>query len=99
VSFGCNVTTIGHFSLSEVISKYYLGDQIKNNEVDGACGNLGDKRGAYTLLVEGALGERDQLEDLGVDGRIILRYIFKKWDVGALTGLIWLRIGTGGGLL
>jgi len=40
--------------------------------------------------------ERDHLEDPGVD-RIILRWIFRKWDVGAWTGLIWLRIGTGGG--
>jgi hypothetical protein len=33
-----------------------------------------------------------------VDGRILLKLIFKKWD-GAWTGLSWLRIGTGGGLL
>jgi hypothetical protein len=31
--------------------------------------------------------------------RIILKWILKKWDVGTWTGLIWLRIGTGGGLL
>ena len=31
-----------------------------------------------------------------VDGRIILRTIFKKWDVGAWTGSSWLRISTGG---
>jgi hypothetical protein len=34
-----------------------------------------------------------------VDGRIILKLIFKKWDGIAWLGLIWLRIGTGGGLL
>jgi hypothetical protein len=38
------------------------------------------------------------LIDLGVDGRIILKLILKKWDGEALTGLIGLRIGTGGRL-
>jgi len=33
------------------------------------------------------------LEGPGVDGRIILRWIFTKWDVGVWTGSSWLRIG------
>ena len=37
--------------------------------------------------------ERDHLEGPGIDGRIILRWIFRKLDVGAWTGSIWLRIG------
>jgi hypothetical protein len=45
------------------------------------------------------LRERDHWGDPDVDGRIILRRIFRKWDVGVLTGFGWLRIGTGGGQL
>jgi hypothetical protein len=42
------------------------------------------------------LRERDNLEVQGIDERIILRWIFRKWDGGTWTGLIWLSIGTGG---
>jgi uncharacterized protein (UPF0128 family) len=45
------------------------------------------------------LGERVNFEEVGIDGRIILRSIFRKRDVGAWTGLIWLRIGTGSVIL
>jgi len=37
------------------------------------------------------------LEDPGIDGRIILRWIINKWDVGVWTGLIWFKIGTDAG--
>jgi hypothetical protein len=40
--------------------------------------------------------EGDCLEDPGVDGRIILRWIFRKGDVGVWTALSWLRIETAG---
>ena len=47
----------------------------------------------------GNLKDRDHLENPGVDGRIILRWIFIKWDVGAGTVSVWLRLGTDGGHL
>ena len=47
----------------------------------------------------GNLRERDHLEEPGVDGRIILRWIFRKGDVVAWTGLSWLEVQTVGGHL
>ena len=47
----------------------------------------------------GNLRERDQLGDQDVDERIILRWIFRKWEGVVGTGWSWRRIGTGGGHL
>jgi hypothetical protein len=55
------------------------------------------KGDVYTGFWWGNLRERDRWGDRGVDGRIMLGWIFKKWDVG--TGLDWLRIGICGGRL
>ena len=49
---------------------------------------MGERRGMYRVLW-GNLRERDHLGDASIDGRIILSWIFRKWDVGV-------RIGTGG---
>ena len=43
----------------------------------------------------GELRERDHLEDLGVDGRMILKCILKNWDGEAWISFIWLRRRTG----
>jgi len=64
----------------------------------GACNAYGGRRGLYRVLVK-KLERKKPLEDPGVDGNIILRWIIKKWDVWAWTRSIWLRIGTGGGHL
>jgi hypothetical protein len=58
------------------------------------------------------LKERDHLEDLGTDVRIMSKWIIKKYDEGwgehgffiflfifIWTGVIWLRTGTSAGLL
>jgi hypothetical protein len=47
----------------------------------------------------GNVGERDNWGDSGINGRIILRWIFRKWNLWIWTRSRWLRIGTGGGHL
>ena len=59
---------------------------------------MGKRRGVYGVLVGKPEGKRP-LGRSRLNGKIILRWIFRKWDVGVWTGLSWLRIGTGGGHL
>ena len=42
---------------------------------------MGEWIGAYGVLV-GDLRERDHVEDLGIDGRVISKWIFKCWGGG-----------------
>jgi len=49
----------------------------------------------YAEFWLGNLRERNHLENPGVDWRIF-RWIFRKWNMGEWTGLIWLRTVTGG---
>jgi hypothetical protein len=50
-----------------------------------AC--MGEKRGSYRILM-GDLREGDHLGDPDIDGRIILKWLFKKWD----GGMNWIEL-------
>ena len=63
----------------------------------GRVAGMGDRRGAYRVCWRDLM-EKDHLEELRVDGRIILKWIFKKWD-GETCVFLWLRKGTSGGHL
>ena len=57
---------------------------------------MGERRGVCSVVV-GKLEGKNHLGEAGLDGRIIIRCIFRKYDVGLWTGKNWLRIVTGGG--
>jgi hypothetical protein len=57
-----------------------------------------ERRGVYRFRW-GQLSEGDNMEDLGIDGMIIIRWTLRKWYVVVWTVSRWLKIGTGGGNL
>ena len=70
--------------LNDMYCSPYIVQMIKSRRMRflGQVASLGEKRRLYKVLV-GNLRERDHLEDPGIDGRIILRLIFRKRGVGA----------------
>jgi len=59
---------------------------------------MGEGRSVHRVLVEKP-ERKNHWGDPDVDGRIILRRIFRKWEGVVGTEWSWLRIGTGGGHL
>jgi hypothetical protein len=62
------------------------------NEMGMACGTYG-RRGAYIVWWV------NMREEVGVERRIILEWIFKNWDGEAWAGLVRLIIGGDSGML
>jgi hypothetical protein len=54
----------------------------------GECGTYGEERGVHRVLVGKPEGKRP-LGDPGVDGRIILRWIFRKLEGGCMD---WMEL-------
>ena len=67
-----------HCKGSAFSTQYCLNDKTEKNEMGGVCRG---RRQAYTGFWWGNLREGDRLGDPGIDGRIILRWTFRKWDV------------------
>jgi hypothetical protein len=66
------------------------------NEIGGACSTYARDERYIQDFWWGNLNERDHLEDLRIDGWMILKLIFKERN-GVCTVVVWLRIKTGGG--
>ena len=82
--------------LNDLYSSLNIIQVIKSRRMrrEGHLAHMG-KGEVYTGFRRRNIRDRNHLEDHGIDGRIILRWILRKWDWGAWTGLIWLRLGTG----
>ena len=78
---------------------FQVGFEFSNLFIQLAMSAYGGEERRVQGFGGGNLRERDHLGDPGVNGRIILRWIFRQWNVEVWTGLSWLRIGTGGGHL
>jgi hypothetical protein len=61
----------------------------------GHIARIGDRRVAYRFLW-GEMREKDHLEDLRVDGRIIIYIYQREVGWGGIDWILWIRVGTGG---
>jgi hypothetical protein len=58
-----------------------LSYQIRKNEMSRICSTYGERRGAYRVLAR-IPEESNHFKDPGINGRIILKGIFEKWNEG-----------------
>jgi hypothetical protein len=60
-----------------LFTKYDYDDQIKKNDMGVECSMQGEIRNSYKVL-SGKSERKKPLEDRGMDGSIILKYILRK---------------------
>ena len=80
------------------LTRHYSDDEIEKNEMGGHVARMGETRGVYLILVGKPEGKRS----LGRPRRRWednIKMDLQEVGWSERTGLIWLRIGTGGGHL
>jgi hypothetical protein len=80
-----------------VFARYNQNDEVNEDEMGRSCNTQGKRLNACTMVGKPEGGRL--LGRPGRGGRIILKWIVEKYDGLVWSGLIWLRIGTSGGLL
>jgi hypothetical protein len=72
--------------------------ESRRMKLSGNVAQMG-KRGMHIGYFWRSQKERDHLENQDISGWKILNWILERYDGMVWIGLIWLRIGTSGGLL
>ena len=68
--------------LQVYLQKRLATTELSKNETDIACGTYGVEERCVHGIGGGVLREREHLEDQGVEGRRLLKRIFKEWNEG-----------------
>ena len=55
---------------------------VMNKRKEGHVSSNGDRKGAQGVWLGGALSGREYLKDPGLDVKILLHWVFRKWSGG-----------------